>query len=259
VRRVKPAAYDDRLTLVEHLDELRTRIIVSLVAFGVAFGLCFWQDDLMLDIANWPLPEGTENPITFSPTEPFFTTVEVSAYGALVLSLPVILYQIYAFVLPAFSPHERRTLTPFLIAMPLLFAAGVAFAYFVVMPAATQFLLNFNESEFNIQVRAKEYYGFFGITLVALGLLFQIPIVMLSLTRLEIVEPEFFAHNRRYAIFIISVVAAAAPGGDPVSMILIMIPLIVLYEASIVVAKRFGRPPRDATVKPEVSTGEAGS
>jgi sec-independent protein translocase protein TatC len=258
VRRIKPAAYDDRLTLVEHLDELRTRIIVSLVAFGVAFGLCFWQDNLMLDIANWPLPDD-RNPITFSVTEPFFTTVEVSAYGALVLSLPIILYQIYAFVLPAFSPHERRTLTPFLIAMPLLFAAGVAFAYFVVMPAATQFLLNFNESEFNIQVRAREYYSFFGITLVALGLLFQIPIVMLSLTRLEIVEPEFFAHNRRYAIFIISVVAAAAPGGDPVSMILIMIPLIVLYEASIVIARRFGRPPSEAAVKPEVSTGEAGS
>jgi sec-independent protein translocase protein TatC len=258
VRRIKPAAHDDRLTLVEHLDELRTRIIVSLVAFGVAFGLCFWQDNLMLDIANWPLPEDT-NPITFSVTEPFFTTVEVSAYGALVLSLPVILYQVYAFVLPAFSPRERRTLTPFLIAMPLLFAAGVAFAYFVVMPAATQFLLNFNESEFNIQVRAREYYSFFGITLVALGLLFQIPIVMLSLTRLEIVEPEFFAHNRRYAIFIISVVAAAAPGGDPVSMILIMIPLIVLYEASIVIARRFGRPPPEAAVKPEVSTGEAGS
>jgi sec-independent protein translocase protein TatC len=176
-----------------------------------------------------------------------------------VLSLPVILYQIYAFVLPAFSPHERRTLTPFLIAMPLLFAAGVAFAYFVVMPAATQFLLNFNANEFNIQVRAREYYSFFGMTLVALGLLFQIPIAMLSLTRLEIVEPEFFSRNRRYAIFIISVVAAAAPGGDPVSMILIMIPLVVLYEASIVIARRFGKPPKEASVKPEVSTGEAGS
>jgi sec-independent protein translocase protein TatC len=258
VRRVKPAAYDDRLTLVEHLDELRTRIIVSLVAFGVAFGLCFWQDDLMLDIANWPLPDGTV-PITFSVTEPFFTTVEVSAYGALVLSLPVILYQVYAYVLPAFSPHERRTLTPFLIAMPFLFVAGVAFAYFAVLPPATNFLLNFNEADFNIQVRAKEYYSFFGVTLVALGILFQIPIVMLSLTRLEIVEPEFFAKNRRYAIFIISVVAAAAPGGDPVSMILIMIPLVILYEASIVIARRFGRPPADATVKPEVSTGEAGS
>jgi sec-independent protein translocase protein TatC len=258
LRSVKAAAFDDRLTLVEHLGELRLRIIVSLAAFGVAFALCFWQDNLMLDIANWPLPEDSPNPITFSPTEPFFTTVEVSAYGALVISLPVILYQVYAFVLPAFSPLERRTLTPFLIAMPLLFAAGVAFAYFVVLPAATQFLLNFNASEFNIQVRAREYYSFFGITLVALGLLFQIPIVMLSLTRLEIVTAQWFADNRRYAIFGISVVSAAAPGGDPVSMILIMIPLVLLYEVSIVIARRFGAP-REHGASPEVSTGEAGS
>jgi sec-independent protein translocase protein TatC len=239
--RLKPAEFDERMTLVEHLDELRSRIIISIVAFGIAFALCFWQDNLMLDIANEPLPDD-RNPITFSPTEPFFTTVEVSAYGAAVLSLPIILFQVYAFVLPAFSPREKTTLTPFLLAMPLLFLAGIAFAYFVVLPAATQFLLNFNASEFIIEIRAREWYGFFGITLVAMGLLFQIPIAMLSLTRLEIVEAEWFAKNRRYAIFIISVVAAALPGGDPVSMLLIMVPLILLYEASIILARRFGLP-----------------
>lgn len=254
--RLKSASFEDRLTLVEHLDELRTRIIVSLVAFAVAFGLCFWQDSLMLEIANAPLPSDIPVPITFGVTEPFFTTVEVSAYGALVISLPVILYQVYAFVLPAFSDTERRTLLPFLIAMPLLFVAGVAFAYFVVMPAAVKFLLNFNEAEFNIQVRARDYYGFFGITMVALGLLFQIPIAMLSVTRLGIADPDWFAKNRRYAIFIISVVAAALPGGDPVSMILIMIPLVLLYEASVHLARRFGRPPAERA--PEVPASEGG-
>jgi sec-independent protein translocase protein TatC len=148
-------------------------------------------------------------------------------------------------------------LRPFLVAVPLLFLAGVAFAYFVVMPAAIQFLLNFNDAQFNTFVRAKEYFGFFGLTLLSMALLFQIPIVMLSLTRLEIVSPGFFAENRRYAIFIISVVAAALPGGDPVSMILIMLPLIVLYEASIVVARRFGAPP-EQTIRAEVSPREAG-
>lgn len=251
------AEFDDRLSLVDHLDELRNRIIVSLVALGVAFALCFWQDDLMLDIANAPLPSDVPNPITLSPTEPFFTTVEVSAYGALVIALPVILYQVYAFVLPAFSPQERRTITPFLIAMPILFLAGVAFAYFVVMPVAVKFLLNFNEANFDIQVRARDYYSFFGVMLVAMGLLFQIPIAMLSVTRLEIVSPEWFAENRRYAIFIIAVVSAAAPGGDPVSMFMIMIPLLLLYEGSIVIAKRFGRP-REEPLGTEVSPGEAG-
>jgi sec-independent protein translocase protein TatC len=259
VARLKSARaqFDDRLTLVDHLDELRNRMIVALLALGVAFALCFWQNPLLLDIANDPLPADTPVPLTFGVTEPFFTTVEVSAYGAIILALPIVLYQLYAFVLPAFSPQERRTIMPFLIAMPILFIVGVAFAYFVVMPVAVKFLLNFNEAEFNIQVRARDYYSFFGLMLVAMGLLFQIPIAMLSVTRLGIAPPEWFAHNRRYAIFIIAVVSAAAPGGDPISMIMIMIPLLLLYEGSIAVAKRFGRP-REEAVGTEVSPGEAG-
>ena len=256
--RVKPAQFDDRMTLVEHLDELRTRIIVSLVAFGVAFALCFWQNDLLLEIVNEPLPgDGDFEPVTLSPTEPFFTTVKVSAYGAFIIAMPILLYQVYAFVLPAFSPRERRAVTPFLLAMPFLFLAGIVFAYFVVMPVAVKFLLNFNEAEFNIQVRAGEYYSFFGSVLLAMGLLFQIPIAMLSLTRLDIVSADWFAENRRYAIFIIAVVSAAAPGGDPVSMFMIMIPLILLYEVSILLDRRFGRPV-DETVGAEPSPGEAG-
>jgi sec-independent protein translocase protein TatC len=259
VARLKSARvdFDDRLTLVDHLDELRNRLIVSLLALGVAFALCFWQNPLLLDIANDPLPADTPVPITFGVTEPFFTTVEVSAYGAIILALPVVLYQIYAFVLPAFSPAERRTMMPFLIAMPLLFLSGVAFAYFLVMPVAVEFLLNFNDEEFAINVRARDYYSFFGLMLVAMGLLFQIPIAMLATTRLGIVSPEWFADNRRYAIFIIAVVSAAAPGGDPVSMIMIMIPLLLLYEGSIRVAKRFGRPREEAPTT-EVTPGEAG-
>lgn len=227
------------MTLVEHLDELRSRLIVSLIAFGVAFALCFWQDTLMLDIANWPLPEGTV-PITLSPTEPFFTTVEISAYGAAVLSLPIILYQVYAFIIPAFSPQEKRVIFPYLIAMPLLFIAGIAFSYFLVLPAAINFLLNFNEASFEIQVRASEYYGFLGILVVLMGLLFQMPIALLSLCRLGVVTPDQLAKNRSYAIFFLSIIAAAAPGGDPVSMIMILIPLVLLYEGSVQLAKRFG-------------------
>ena len=253
--RLKPAEFDERMTLVEHLDELRTRIIFCLVAIGIAFALCFWQDDLMLDLANSALPDDTQ-PITLSPTEPFFTTVTVAAYGALILTLPILLYQVYAFVLPAFSPHEKRTLMPFLIAIPFLFVGGVAFAYFVVLPVAIKFLLNFNEANFTIEVQAGKYYSFLGLTLLSMGLLFQIPIAILSLTRLEIVDPEWFARNRRYAIFIIAVVSAAAPGGDPISMLLIMVPLLVLYEASVVLARRFGRPREEPEA--DGSVGAAG-
>ena len=239
--RNRAISHEDRLTLVEHLDELRTRIIVSLAAFGVALALCFWQDDLMLDIANWPLPPDTI-PITLSPTEPFTTTVKVAAYGAMILSLPIILYQIYAFIMPAFSPQEKRTVRPYIIAMPLLFIAGVAFTYFLVTPAAVKFLLSFNEANFSIQVRAGDYYTFLGVLVVMMGLLFQMPIALLSLCRLGIITPDQLSEYRRYAILIIAVVSAAAPGGDPVSMFMIMIPLLLLYEASVVLAKRFGQP-----------------
>ena len=256
--RARAVQFEDRLTLVEHLDELRTRIIISLAALGVGFALCFWQDALMLEIFNAALPENTPRPITLGVTEPFFTTVEVAAYGAFVLALPVLLYQAYAFVLPAFSDAERKVVLPFLLAAPLLFLAGVAFSYFIVLPAALKFLLNFNTADFDIEVRARDYYRFIGVLCLSLGVLFQIPLGVLSITRLGIVTPDQLAHNRRYVILGISVVAAALPGGDPISMLLIMFPLIVLYEASILLARRFGeRRDRDLPGA-EPAAGESG-
>jgi sec-independent protein translocase protein TatC len=243
--RYRAPKFDEHLTLVEHLDELRTRLIVSIAALVVASSLCFWQNDLLLDIANKPLP-GDLVPITFGVTEPFMTTVTLSVYGGLLLSLPVILYQLYAYVLPAFSDAERRLVLPFLLAVPFLFIAGVVFAYFVVIPAATQFLLNFNASEFNIEVRAREYYSFFALTCIAVGVLFQIPIAILAVTRLGITTPQQLSRNRKYAILIIAVVAMLLPGTDPVTMLISMLPLVVLFELSLILARLFGRPSSDA-------------
>jgi sec-independent protein translocase protein TatC len=245
VARYRAAKFDEHLTLVEHLDELRTRIIVSIAALVVASSLCFWQNDLLLDIANKPLP-GDLVPITFGVTEPFMTTVTLSVYGGLLLALPVILYQLYAYVLPAFSDAERRVVLPFLLAVPFLFIAGVVFAYFVVIPAATQFLLNFNASEFNIEVRAREYYSFFALTCIAVGVLFQIPIAILAVTRLGITTPRQLARNRKYAVLIIAVVAMLLPGTDPVTMLISMLPLVLLFELSLILARLFGRPSGDA-------------
>ena len=239
-RRVRAVSHEDRLTLVEHLDELRTRLIVCLVVFGVALALCFWQNHLLLEIASGPLPAGHKKLITFGVTEPFTTTLTVSAYGAIVLSLPILLYQLYAYVLPAFSDAERRVVLPILLLAPLLFLAGVAFAYFVVMPAAVKFLLNFNDSQFNVQVRARDYYSFFSTTMLAGGIVFQLPLAILAVTRLGIVSVEQLRANRRYAYLVIAIVAAALPGVDPVSMLIEMVPLLVLYELSILLARAFG-------------------
>jgi sec-independent protein translocase protein TatC len=241
-RRVRAVSHEDRLTIVEHLDELRARLIVCALVFGVALALCFWQNNLLLEIASKPLPANHERLITFGITEPFITTMTVSAYGAIVLSLPIVLWQLYAYILPAFSTTEKRVVLPILLLFPVLFAAGIAFAYFVVMPAAVHFLLNFNDTQFNVQVRARDYYSFFSMTMIACGLIFQLPLAIIAVTRLGIVRVEQLSENRRYAYLVIAIVAAALPGVDPVSMLIEMVPLLVLYELSILLARAFGRP-----------------
>jgi sec-independent protein translocase protein TatC len=240
MRKQRPIGHEDRLTLVEHLDELRTRLVIAVFAFVVAMGLCFWQNHKLLDIINDPLPHG-QKPITLSPTEPFTTTLTVAAYAALLISLPVILYQLYAFVLPAFSPTEKKVAVPLLLMVPVLFVAGAVFAYFVIIPAALTFLLNFNDHQFNTQIRARDYYSFVLLTLVAAGIVFQVPVGILGLTRLGILTPQKLKSNRRYAYLGCAVVAALLPGVDPVSMLIEMVPLVVLYELSILLSVVFGR------------------
>ncbi|HVS99621.1 MAG TPA: twin-arginine translocase subunit TatC [Solirubrobacterales bacterium] len=254
-RRGRAVSHEDRLSLVEHLDELRYRIVVCLVVFGVALALCFWQNHLLLEIAQHPLPSGHKRLTTFSVTEPFTTTLTVSAYAAAILAAPFILWELYAYVLPAFSPTEKRVVLPILLLFPILFVAGIAFGYFVVLPAALHFLLDFNDEQFNIQVRAGDYYSFFSMTMLACGLVFQLPMAILAVTRLGIVKIEQLTKNRRYAYLLIAIVAAALPGVDPVSMLLEMVPLLVLFELSILLARWFGRP-REAAGAAEPSTQE---
>ncbi|MDX6600866.1 MAG: sec-independent protein translocase protein TatC [Solirubrobacterales bacterium] len=240
--RMRPVSHEDQLTLVEHLDELRTRIVVCLVVLAVALALCFWQNHLLLEIASGPLPSNHDKLLTFGVTEAFTTTLTVATYGALILAMPILLYQLYAYLLPAFSDHERRTILPILLFVPVLFLAGVAFAYFVVMPPAVKFLLGFNDTQFNVQVRARDYYSFFSTTLLAGGIVFQLPLAILAVTRLGIVSVQQLSRNRRYAYLIIAVIAAALPGIDPISMLIEMVPLLVLFELSILIARAFGTP-----------------
>lgn len=247
--RVRPLGHEDRVSLVEHLEELRSRIIWMAVAVGAAFVLTFWQNHLVLSIVNRPLggideellgPEG--KPISLGVTEQFTTTFTMSGYAALLLALPVILYQLYAFLLPAFSPSERKVARPLLLMVPVLFITGVVFGYLVVLEPATSFLLSFNSDEFTTAVRARDYYSFVSLTLISLGLLYQVPVGILALTRLGITTPAGLRRNRRYAILGCAVLAALLPTIDPVTLLLEMVPLIILYELSILLAQAFGQP-----------------
>ena len=304
-RKLRPVSHEDRLSLVEHLTELRVRIIISLVALAATTALCMWQNHTVLDILNRPLdstvshgskdplvqgarydqaikrylvqsaalsrqlaareenpatqaelqelarsadvaarlaPElRARRPVTLGVGEPFMETLKVSAYAGLLLALPIILYEAYAFVLPAFSPREREVALPAMLGIPFLFIAGVVFGYFTVVPKAIQFLQNFNTDSFDVFIQAQPYYKFVIMLLAAMGLLFQIPVAIIAITRVGIVTPRQLAKNRRYAILVIAVVAMALPGQDPVTMMLLMAPMYVLYEGSILFARLLDR------------------
>jgi sec-independent protein translocase protein TatC len=154
---------------------------------------------------------------------------------AFVLALPVILYQLYAFLLPAFSPDQQRVANSLVLAIPLLFLAGVTFGYYVVLPAAVRFFQNFNSGEFNVLVQASQYYHFVAVTLLATGLIFQVPVAILVATRAGIVTPRQLRRNRRYAILACGAIAALMPG-DVITLLLETVPLYLLFELSLLLA-----------------------
>jgi len=248
LRKIRRVEHEEQVELVDHLDELRSRLIVSASAFVVALALCFWQNDSVLDVMNRPL-DGKE-PITLSPAEAFTTTLTLSCYAALILTLPVLLYQLYAFIIPAFGRRERKVVTPLVALVPLLFVAGAVFAYFVVMPAALSFLLNFNADEFQTELRARDYYGFASMTMASVGILFQVPVGVLALTRMAIVTPAQMRAKRRYVYLGCTVLAALLPGVDPVTMLIEVVPLVLLFEGSVLLASLLGHAATDPDPEP---------
>jgi sec-independent protein translocase protein TatC len=323
---IRTIGHEDRLSLVDHLDELRTRLIVSAVALAIAFGGCLWQNHALLHLINKPLDKQTQKqvakgngplgqtalaqqgvikvagttatiaqalsqpgsglssqaraqlgaqvkqlrtdvsripkipqgnkPVTLGIGEPFTTTLTVTLFFALIIALPVILFQLYGFVLPALNPSERRIALPLLTAIPFLFVIGVLFGYFVVLPAAVRFFQNFNSNEFNVLVQANQYYKFAATILLAMGLVFQVPVAILGATRVGIVTPAQLRKHRRYAVVACAAVAAFLPG-DAITLLLETVPLYVLYEASILVASLVAR--RDAARERAQAQAAAGN
>ena len=236
VRLPRRIAHTDEITLVDHLDELRNRLFVSLGALAVAFGVCFWRHQDILDLLNRQLPDKVGKPITLSPAEPFTTAIMVSLYASFCLALPIIFYQVYAFVIPAFSDVTARRVWPLLLLVPALFLAGATFGYFILLPAAADFLLNFDSQNYQTEVRAREWYSFSATLLTAMGLMFEMPAAAALFARIGMLRSSWMRKNRRIAIVLLAVMAALLPTVDPISLILEMIPLLLLFEASIWVA-----------------------
>jgi sec-independent protein translocase protein TatC len=325
VATLKPIGHEERLSLVDHLDELRSRMITCVLALVVCFAFTYWQNDRILDFVNQPL-EQTQNlsceasgsddpleqsacsqvrsgeaqraaaaaqaatarafsalasgggeltdaqeralraaasaaaaaataataaaeatptnrerqPVTLGVAEPFTTTFVVAGYAALLLALPILLFQAYAFVLPAFTPKEKRTALPLMLMVPFLFVGGVAFAYFVALPRAVDFLQNFNDDDYDILVQARDYYRFAIVFMGGTGILFQIPVGVLLITRLGVVSVATLRKNRGYVLIALAVIAAVAtPTPDPITMLFALGPLVILFELSLFLAAFF--------------------
>jgi sec-independent protein translocase protein TatC len=237
LHRIRRIQHEDEVPLHDHLDELRNRLIVSVLALVAGFVVAFWRRDDIIELLNRKLPDDVGTPITLAVTEPLKIAIIISLWSALIVALPVLFYQLYAFVVPAFSEDAQRHIWPLLVIVPLLFLAGVVFAYVFMLEISTEFLLGFDKENYQVEVRARDYYSYAVMLCAGMGLVFEMPAAVWMLSRLGVVSSRLLRRSRRYAIFILAVIAAALPGGDPISMMLGMIPLLLLYEASIVVAR----------------------
>jgi sec-independent protein translocase protein TatC len=225
--------HGEEATLVEHLGELRTRLLIALAAVFVPGTILFvgFQDRL-IELLKEPLPDDKEI-VTLGVTEPFFISLKVCFFAGLAIALPIVLYQLWAFLAPAFEERMQRTVAIASVIGGVLFAFGVAFAYVVVLPKALTFLTNFNEEFFDVQIRASYYFSFVLVALLGMGLVFEMPIFVLTLVRLRIVTAAQLRRNWRLGVVLVVLVAILLPTVDPVSLAFEVVPLLALYFLSV--------------------------
>jgi sec-independent protein translocase protein TatC len=238
--RIKRARPDDELTLVEHLDELRTRLIVSISVLVVAVSAAYYENHRIYKLLLSALPASFRHHhklVAFAPGEAFFNAITVSVYAGLLISLPILSYQLYAYIIPAFSEESVRTIRPMLLLIPGLFLIGVVFGWFIVVPAALHFLVGYNADVVQYVPRAADYIHFIAYTLLAMGLVFELPVVMMMLGRVGILRSAFMKRRWREAVVALAVFAAVLPGTDPVTMTAEYLPMLLLYWLSYFLVK----------------------
>jgi sec-independent protein translocase protein TatC len=229
-RRLK---YGEEATLVEHLEELRTRLFVCIGAVGLAFVVTLGVHRWILRLLNKPLPARVGKPITLSPAEPLMTVLWICFWGALLIALPVLLWQAWGFFAPAMEERHERQVRYLVVFAAALLVGGVVFGYYVALPAAVHYLTNFDKQFFNTQLRAKDYYSFVTMVLFAMGIVFELPVFVMGLVRLGILTTARLRKNRRLGYFIVACIGVALPGIDPITTLIETIPLWILFELSI--------------------------
>src|SRR5918911_595871 len=233
MRLPRRLGHSEEATLVEHLDELRTRIIISLVALAATTTVTFVFHRHLIQWLERPPPPDRRQLITFGVAEPFLTSFKISLMAGIALAFPVLLWQLWSFLAPAFEESSQRIVALFVGFASVLLAAGVAFGYWLVLTQALHFLTHYDDRLYHIQIRARDYFSFAVAVLAAVGIVFELPIFVLGLVRIGILSTYTLRHNRRLGYFIVVVIAVLLPGIDPVTTTFEGTPLLILYEGSI--------------------------
>ena len=236
-RRIVPRrlSHDEEATLVEHLTELRHRLLICIVALVPAFAIAYAFHAQLIGRLMDLVPEGTPI-VTLGVTEPFTTSLKVSFYAAIALVLPILLWQVWAFLAPAVGDDTQRMLGVFVVLATFLFVTGVLFCYAIVLPKALSFLVDYDSELYTEQIRASYVLSFVTLTLLAFGIAFEMPIFILGLVRLGVLTADRLRKNRRIGYVGMLAFAILLPTVDPVSLVLETVPLLVLFEASIWIA-----------------------
>jgi sec-independent protein translocase protein TatC len=232
--------HGEEATLVEHLGELRSRMAITLVSICVVFGVAYGFHHRLVKLLTKPLP-GNYKLTTFGVAEPFTTSVTVAVIFSVIVCFPIIMWQIWGFLAPAFAPGTQKAIAGLVVFAGVLAVGGLCFGYLVALPAALRFLVGYDKDLYHEFIRARDYYSFATTVLLAVTVVFELPIFILGLVRVGVLTPQKMRKNWRLGIVIMAAVAVALPGVDPVTTTMEMIPLILLYFGSIWLAYLFDR------------------
>ncbi len=255
----KKLSADDKQTIIEHFEELRKSIIISVVAILVAALACFNYNEQLLNIVTLPLRSINQRLIVTGVTEAFFVKLQISILAGFVIAFPIVAWSIWRFLKPALYPHERKYIYILFPITLILFATGVLFSYFGILPLVLKFFVYIAGENLETMFKVDQYVSFVMSFSIPFGLVFELPVITFFLTKIGVVKPEMLSKNRKYALLIIVIAAGAlTPGPDPISQVMMAVPVYILYEISIVVAKlaRPGRNIKDDEQPEKTETGK---
>ena len=239
---IKKLSGDEKQSLIQHFEALRKSVIICVVAIVAAGLVCFNYNEQLLSIVTYPLRSINQRLIVTGVTEAFFVKLELSFLAGFIIAFPIVAWAIWGFFKPALYPHERKYVYILFPLIVILFAAGVLFSYFGILPLVLNFFVYIAGENLETMFKVDQYVNFVMAFSIPFGLVFELPVIIFFLTKIGVVKPQTLSKNRKYAILIIVVGAAAlTPGPDPISQLMMAVPVYILYEVSIVVAK-FAKP-----------------